>query len=108
MSDGTHAYLHVKIQLVRGKTKIFTAAMSEMAPVLESYGWQLIGAFTPVIGRLNAVYHVWRVPSADGVLSALDRVRAHPDALRWHDAFAESIADEALELVRPTSYSRSP
>jgi hypothetical protein len=51
---------------------------------------------------------VWRVPSPDGVLSALDVVRGHPDARRWHDAFAESIADEALELVRPTTYSRVP
>jgi hypothetical protein len=108
MSEDTHAYLHVKIQLVRGKHKIFMAAMSEMAPVLESHGWHLVGAFTPAIGRLGAVYHVWRVPSADGVLSALDRVRAHPDAMRWHDAYAESIEDEALELVRPTSYSRIP
>ena len=108
MTDDTGVYLHVKIQLVRGKHKVFTTAMAEMAPVLESYGWHLIGAFTPAIGRLGAVYHVWRVPSADGVLSALDRVRAHPDALRWHDAFAEAIEDEALELVRPTSYSRTP
>lgn len=108
MSEDTHAYLHVKIQLVRGKHKIFMAAMGEMAPVLESYGWHLVAAFTPTIGRLGAVYHVWRVPSADGVLSALDRVRSHPDALRWHDAYAESIEDEALELVRPTSYSRTP
>jgi hypothetical protein len=108
MSEDTHAYLHVKIQLVRGKHKIFMAAMSEMAPVLEGHGWHLVGAFTPAIGRLGAVYHVWRVPSADGVLSALDRVRAHPDAMRWHDAYAESIEDEALELVRPTSYSRIP
>jgi hypothetical protein len=108
MSENGHAYLHVKIQLVRGKHAIFMTAMGEMAPVLETYGWHLVGAFTPVVGRLGAVYHVWRVPSADGVLSALDRVRAHPDARRWHDAFAESIEDEALELVRPTSYSRMP
>jgi hypothetical protein len=108
MSDDTAVYLHVKIQLVRGKTRVFTAAMTEMAPVLEEYGWRLIGAFTPAIGRLNAIYHVWRVPSPDGVLEALNRVRAHPDAGRWHDAFAESIEDEALELVRPTSYSRTP
>jgi hypothetical protein len=108
MPDSAAVYLHVKIQLVRGKHRIFMTAMGEMLPALESYGWRLIGGFTPVIGRLGAVYHVWRVPSADGVLSALDRVRAHPSARRWHDAFAESIEDEALELVRPTSYSPAP
>jgi len=108
MTDATATYLHVKIQLVRGKHRVFEAAMAQMAPVLEENGWRLVGAFTPTIGRLGAVYHVWRVPSADGVLDALSVVRAHPDARRWHDAFAESIADEALELVHPTSYSRSP
>lgn len=108
MADDTAAYLHVKIQLVRGKHKIFMTVMGEMAPVLEEKGWRLVGAFTPTIGRLGAVYHVWRVPSADGVVSALEAVRGHPDAKRWHDAFAESVVDEALELVRPTSYSRAP
>jgi hypothetical protein len=101
-------YLHVTIQLVRGKHRVFQAAMGEMTPVLEQSGWHQICALTPAIGRLGAVYHVWRVPSADGVLSALDKVRSHPDAGRWHDAFAESVADEVVELVRPTSYSRTP
>jgi hypothetical protein len=108
MSADSAAYLHVTIQLVRGKHKVFFAAMAEMAPALEEAGWHLVGAFTPTIGRLGAVYHVWRVPSPDGVLSALSAVRGHPQAQRWHDAFAESIADEALQLVHPTSYSRVP
>ena len=108
MTDDSAVYLHVTIQLVRGKHRVFTGAMAEMAPVLESHGWRLIGGFTPGIGRLGAVYHLWRVPSADGVLSALEVVRAHPDAARWHAAFAESVADEALQLVRPMPYSRTP
>lgn len=108
MSEDTSAYLHVTIQLVRGKSEVWVAAMSEMASVLEEYGWHLVVALTPQVGRLGAVYHVWRVPSADGVVSALDRVRAHPAAPRWHAAFAESVADEVLQLVRPTTYSRKP
>ena len=108
MTDDSAVYLHVTIQLVRGKHRVFAAAMAEMAPVLESNGWRLIGGFTPGIGRLGAVYHLWRVPSADGVLSALEGVRAHPDAARWHAAFAESVADESLQLVRPMPYSRTP
>ena len=108
MTDDSAHYLHVTIQLVRGKHRVFAAAMAEMAPVLESNGWHLVGAFTPGIGRLGAVYHLWRVPSPDGVLRALEAVRAHPDAARWHDAFAESVADEALQLVRPMPYSRTP
>lgn len=108
MTEDTSAYLHVTIQLVRGKSEVFVAAMSEMAAVLEEYEWHLVVALTPFVGRLGAVYHVWRVPSADGVVSAMDRVRSHPDAPRWHAAFAESILDEALQLVRPTAYSRKP
>lgn len=108
MNDDTTAYLHVTIQLVRGKSEIFSTAMSEMAPALEEYGWHLVVALTPLVGRLGAVYHVWRVPSADGVVSAMDRVRRHPDTPRWHAAFAESILDESLQLVRPTAYSRTP
>lgn len=106
--DDAATYLHVKIQLVRGKYRTFYQAMAEMKPVLEENGWRLIGGFTPGIGRLGAVYHVWRVPSAAGVLAALTAVRAHPDARRWHDAFAESIEDEALEVVHPTPYSPEP
>ena len=80
MPDDPAVYLHVKIQLVRGKYTLFAKTMAEMAPVLEENGWRLIGAFTPAIGRLGAVYHVWRVPSADSVLDALTVVRGHPDA----------------------------
>jgi hypothetical protein len=108
MTGETALYLHVKIQLVRGRHKEFMAAMGEMAPVLEEAGWRLIVALTPMVGRLGAVYHVWRVPSAQGVIDALNRVRAHPDAARWHQVYAETIEDEALELVTPTSYSRTP
>jgi hypothetical protein len=108
VTDDSAVYLHVTIQLVRGKHRVFAAAMAEMAPVLESHGWRLIGGFTPGIGRLGAVYHLWRVPSADGVLDTLNAVRAHPGAARWHDAFAESIADESLQVVRPMPYSRTP
>jgi hypothetical protein len=108
MSEEPPLYMHVTIQLVRGKYRLFAATMAEMAPVLEQEGWRLVGAFTSAVGRLGAVFHVWRVPSADGVVAALDKVRGHPDAARWHDAFAESIADEAMQLVRPTSYSRTP
>lgn len=108
MTDDSAVYLHVTIQLVRGKHRVFASAMAEMAPVLESQGWRLVGAFTSAIGRLGAVYHVWRVPSADSVLTALAAVRAHPGAARWHDAFAESVADEAIELVRPMPYSPAP
>ena len=104
----SETYLHVTIQLVRGKYKVFFAAMAEMIPALEQNGWHLVCGLTPSVGRLGAVYHVWRVPSADGVLSALAAVRAHPDARRWHDAFAESVLDEVVELVGPTPYSRTP
>lgn len=108
MTEDSAVYLHVTIQLVRGQHRVFAAAMAEMAPVLETQGWRLVGAFTPGIGRLGAVYHLWRVPSPDSVLEALEAVRAHPDAARWHAAFAESVADETLQLVRPMSYSRTP
>ena len=65
MTDDTAVYLHVTIQLVRGKYGVFASTMAEMAPLLEEQGWHLVGAFTPGIGRLGAVFHVWRVPSAD-------------------------------------------
>src|SRR3954447_24451584 len=93
MPDSAAVYLHVKIQLVRGKHRIFMTAMGEMLPALESYGWRLIGGFTPVIGRLGAVYHVWRVPSADGVLSAPGPGRAHPSPPRLDDAFPQALPD---------------
>ena len=105
MSD---SYLHVTIQLVRGKTKVFVTAMAEMQAVLEENGWHLVCALTPTVGRLNAVYHVWRVPSAEGVVSALGAVRSHPDAGKWHEAFAESVLDEVVEFSRPMPYSRTP
>ncbi len=108
MDDDAATYLHVTIQLVRGKNAVFVDAMTEMVPALEEFGWRLVVAVTPLVGRLNSVFHVWRVPSADGVVSALARVRSHPDAKRWHAAYAESILDETVQLVVPLAYSPRP
>ena len=89
MAD-THAYLHVTIQLVRGKSRLFYDTMAAMIPVLEENGWHLVGGFTPSIGRLNAVFHVWRVPSADGGRRSrwarvINRSRSRCRAGRDHD-----------------------
>ena len=108
MTDDAAVYLHVTIQLVRGKHRVFESAMAEMAPVLERYGWRLVGAFGAGIGRLGAVYHLWRIPSADSALEGVAKARSHPDAGRWGEAFAESIADESLQVVAPMSYSPAP
>src|SRR5260370_37704974 len=108
MTEDSTVYLHVTIQLVRGKHRVFAAAMAEMAPVLESQGWRLVGAFTPGIGRLGAVYHLWRRPPPRGLLQALQPVPAQPHPARWHPVLAESVAHDAPPLGRPLPHSRTP
>ena len=55
VTEGGAVYLHVTIQLVRGKHHVFAAAMAEMAPVLESQGWRLIGAFHLAISPVPGI-----------------------------------------------------
>ena len=60
----------VQIALVstyRHPTRDSIERMLTAVPVLEEQGWHLVCGLTPTIGRLGAVYHVWRVPSADGL-----------------------------------------
>ncbi len=110
MAETSLVYLHVNIQLVRGKEHVYTEAMTRFAQLLEGeYGWRLIGGFQSGIGRLGHVVHVWRVPSADAIAATLTAVRQSQPAIReWSAAFAESIESETLEVVHPTSYSPTP
>jgi hypothetical protein len=105
VTDTPPTYLHVTLQLVRGKSELFASTMSEAVPALEKNGWRLLGALTPGIGRLGCVIDLWQIPSADAVDAALSELRRHPDFPRWHAAFAESVAEEHLQIMHPTSYS---
>ena len=62
MTDEPAVYLHVKIQLVRGKYTLFAKTMAEMAPVLEDNGWHLVVALSP--GHRPAQRRVPRVAGA--------------------------------------------
>lgn len=110
MAETSAVYLHVNIQLVRGKERVYMEAMASFAQMLESeYGWRLIGGFQSGIGRLGHVVHLWRVPSADAIAETLTSVRQTQPAIReWAEAFAESIESEALEVMHPTGYSPTP
>ncbi len=110
MTEPAPCYLHVNLQLVRGKHRLYADTMGAFAKVLqEQYGWRLVGGFSSGIGRLGHVVHLWRIPSADALERTLADVRVNqPDAAIWAAAFAECIEDEDLELMHPTSYSPAP
>ena len=82
MTDEPAVYLHVKIQLVRGKYTLFATAMAEMAPVLEENGWHLVVALSPAIGRLGAVLYDMKMPRFSSGISAMSEWK-YPVSPPW-------------------------
>jgi hypothetical protein len=68
------ATMHLKFDAM----STFFKEMNVLVPyVEENFNWSLQGAFTTVLGELNVVYHLWRVPSMDVYLGSLESIAKH-------------------------------
>lgn len=75
------------------------------APVLESYGWKLIGAWTMVIGRVSTVVDIWEIPDANSFFEATGKWRETPAFRAFRKVTAEVVEEEVLTMVVKTPYS---
>ena len=63
-------YLHATLKLKIGGYERFCESMAQQVPVLESFGWKLLGAWVMVIGRVSTVVDVWEIPDANSFFEA--------------------------------------
>ena len=98
-------FLHVRLQCRYGKIAQFNEIMQHLVPILEAKGWRLHGAYVAQIGRLDRVYDIWEVPTANDVRSVLELAANEPEFRQWAAGLGECVAEEELELVEKLPYA---
>ena len=114
MTDDTATYLHVKIQLVRGKHRVFEAAMADTDPFSRRTGGDLWAHSHLMIGTARPCTTYGGSGRRTACSTPSRRFGpSHPDARRWHDAFAEvdrgrGIGTSASHQLLALAVSRTP
>ena len=98
-------YLHATLKIRIGGYERFCEAMAKQVPILESYGWKLVGAWVTVVGRVYNVIDVWEIPDANSFFDATDKWRQGPLFKEFRTVTAEVLEEEILTMVRKAPYS---
>lgn len=98
-------YMHVTLKIRYGKLDQFNEALGQLVPMLEGYGWKLVGAWQTTIGRLNTVVDLWQVPDANAVPSVLALAAENPEFTKYMPIINDAVEEEVLQIMVPTPYS---
>lgn len=96
-------YLHVTVKLKMGASFGRYKEVVRLAkPVFEKHGWELAHSFVTVIGRVNSVVNIWRVPSAEHVQNGL----FDPELRKALPLLQEVVEDEVISIMNSYSVDR--
>jgi hypothetical protein len=98
--------LHATVKVKHGKLQQFVEAYEKQVPVLEGYGWKLVGGWTNVFGRVYTVVNLWEIPGADSFLETSAKWRDTPAGQAFRAVTAEVVEEEVAFLMRKLPYSR--
>ena len=100
----TALYLHATIKVKHGQLDRFVEAKARQVPVLESYGWKLVGGWANVFGRIYTVVNIWKVPDMDTFLESSGKWRASPEGQAFRAVTSEVVEEEVLTLMKGLPY----
>src|ERR1019366_7517400 len=92
--------LHATIKVKHGKLQQFVESYAKQVPVLEGYGWKLVGGWTNVFGRVYTVVNMWEIPGADTFLETSAKWRDTPAGQAFRAVTAEVVEEEVAFLMR--------
>jgi hypothetical protein len=98
-------YVYANVKVKYGQLPAFFEQMVTIKRVMEEHGWQLVGAWSTLIGDLHEVHDLWEVEDANTVPNAFAAAYEDPEFVAAA-AQLGAIADrEVLSLVAKTPYS---
>ncbi len=97
-------YMHVTLEVKGAGLQRFLAAMADAKPVLESAGWELVGAFVQGTGRLNTVIDLWRLRDMNHYQDAMATVREWSGFPAFKQALDECVLSETIVFAAKASY----
>ena len=101
----TPVYLHVTLKVRMDGYQRFCDAMAGQVPIIESFGWKLVGAWVTTVGRLHTVIDIWEIPDANAYPEVMAEVAKRPDYRQFWDMLAETLEEEVVTMVQKVPYS---
>lgn len=98
-------YLHATLKIRHGQLDRFVEAKAAQVPVLEGYGWRLVGGWTTMFGRIYTVINIWEVPDFDTFTQSSARWRDSPEGQAFRVVTKEVVEEEVLVLMRSLPYA---
>jgi len=104
MAGGNGLYLHVTLKVRSGKINEFCELMPILVSAAEQNGWKLLAAWCNLIGRLNVVVDLWKVPDANSVPAQFAQLMLLSDWPQLEQRLAACVEDEVLQLMGRLPY----
>lgn len=98
--SGEPVYLHVTIQVQRGKLPEFTEALSHVAHRHYDHGLRFKDAYATVFGRHSSVVTIWEMDDANTFQGVGAFKETDPEYAKWYAVISSLIEDEVINLVR--------
>ena len=92
----TKVYVHATLKIRIGGYERFCEAMAQQLPVLEGYGWKLLGAWTTAVGRVCTVIDLWELEDANAFFEVTAKWRAGPEFQAFRARFDHVTAESLL------------
>ncbi|MEN3975136.1 NIPSNAP family protein [Emcibacter sp. SYSU 3D8] len=99
-------YLHVTLKVRMDGYHRFCEGMAKQVPIIESYGWKLIGAWVTTVGRLHTVIDIWEIPDANAYAEVMKKVAERPDYPAFWKLLEETLEEEVVTMVQKVPYAR--
>ena len=104
MTDNSGLYLHVTLKVRPGKMNEFCELMPILVGAAEQHGWKLLAAGSNLIGRLNVVVDLWKVPDANSIPTQFAALMQLSDWPQLEPRLAACVEDEVLQLMGRLPY----
>jgi len=98
-------YVHATLKIRIGGYERFCEAMAQQLPVLEGYGWKLLGAWTTVVGPICTVIDLWELPDANAFFEVNAKWRETPEFQAFRAVTREVMVEELVTMAAKTPYS---
>lgn len=98
-------YLHATLKLRIGGYERFCDSIAKQVPILESYGWKLVGAWVTVVGRVYTVIDIWEISDANAFFETTAKWRETPEFHEFRAVTSQVVEEEVLTMVRKCPYS---
>lgn len=97
-------FLHVTLEVRASGMSRFAAAMEEIVPLLEGWGWRLDRALRFRTGKLNTVVDIWELPDFGAYDAGLKKFVSHPRFAALKEVLDDTVNAETVAFADTLDY----